>query len=135
MTGIFRSVPEASTLKTILAECWSSETSSLWTANVPSRGQCGVTALVFRDHFGGEILKTPVGRKWHFYNRIDGKRLDLTRDQFEQPITYLDLSSSRDEAMADCTAQQYRQLSRRFSARLSEAGLYHHQNRALDDPE
>ena len=41
-----------------------------------------VTSLVIQDVLGGDILKTrlPDGR-WHFYNRIDGKRSDFTDEQ------------------------------------------------------
>jgi hypothetical protein len=28
--------------------------------------------------FGGEILKTHMKKSWHFYNRIDGERVDFT---------------------------------------------------------
>ena len=34
--------------------------------------------LIF-DIFGGEILKTHYKNGWHFYNRINGKRIDFTR--------------------------------------------------------
>ncbi len=103
----------------ILEECWSAETSSRWSAATPSRGQCGVTALVLYDYFGGEILKTRVGGRWHFYNRVAGTRLDATAGQFSDPIVYADLASSREEALTDCTQEQYRALSRSLAAALS----------------
>lgn len=37
-----------------------------------------ISRLIF-DTFGGEILKTRYKNKWHFYNRIDGERIDFTR--------------------------------------------------------
>ena len=43
-----------------LRRSWSIETSSHWTHDNPASGQCGVTALVVHDKFGGEILKTDV---------------------------------------------------------------------------
>lgn len=103
----------------ILEECWSAETSSRWSAATPSRGQCSVTALVLNDHLGGDILKTRVGDSWHFYNRLGGLRLDATAAQFAEPVAYTDLPSNREEALADCTPEQYRTLSRGFSAALS----------------
>jgi len=36
-------------------------------------------SLLIHDIFGGEILKTHIRRRWHFYNRIDGERIDFTR--------------------------------------------------------
>jgi hypothetical protein len=38
------------------------------------------------DIFGGEILKTPHKRGWHFYNRIDGERIDLTGYENQKSI-------------------------------------------------
>jgi len=35
-------------------------------------------SLLIHDIFGGEILKTHKKKGWHFYNRIDGERIDLT---------------------------------------------------------
>lgn len=60
-----------------------------WHPGNPARGQCGVTALVLHDHFGGELLVAEVrhadGRRQgvHWSNRLpDGTDLDLTREQF-----------------------------------------------------
>jgi hypothetical protein len=103
----------------VLEICWSAATSTRWSAATPSRGQCGVTALVVHDHLGGEILKTRAGESWHFYNRRAGRRLDATAAQFDPPIVYLDLPSSREEALADCTADQYRALSDHVAAALA----------------
>ena len=111
----------ASWLRHLLLRCWSSQTSSLWSAESPSRGQCGVTALVLQDHFGGEILKTRVGTAWHFYNRLGGVGVDATADQFPEPIHYLDLPASREEAFADTNEAQYAELSRRFAACLERS--------------
>lgn len=102
----------------IFLRCWSSRTSSTWSAETPSRGQCAVTALVIHDHFGGEILKTPVGGQWHFYNRLAGCRLDLTADQFSAPIDYRDVSSSRAEAFMDAGRERYDELSRAYASCL-----------------
>ena len=105
-----------------LRESWSIRTSSLWSEDDPARGQCGVTALVVNDHLGGEILRTPIGRTWHFYNRVGNRTLDLTAEQFETPIVYLDVVSSRDEAFADTDEDQYRELALRFAEAIQRAG-------------
>lgn len=57
-----------------------------WTPDNPSRGQCGVTALVVQDLLGGELLLAEVhvaGERtgWHYWNRLDTD-IDLTREQF-----------------------------------------------------
>jgi hypothetical protein len=60
-----------------------------WSAAVPSRGQCGSTALTIHDLLGGELLIAEVIRSdgsrqgVHYWNLLpDGTELDLTRDQF-----------------------------------------------------
>lgn len=95
-----------------LAGCWSLRSSTLWTPDNPAAGHCGVTALVAHDLFGGDILKTPWGDIWHFYNVIDGRRYDFTDSQFPAPLDYQDVPSNRDEAFADTNAEQYGHLQK-----------------------
>ena len=97
----------------VLRRCWSVETSSLWLPENPARGQCNVTALVFYDRFGGEILKTPVEGDWHFYNRVAGTAYDLSAEQFSVPPPYLDIPSNRDEALAGTAPERYQALAAR----------------------
>jgi hypothetical protein len=104
---------------TALQSSWSLETSGQWLASKPARGQCNVTALLVNDKFGGDILKTPLPQGDHFYNRIKGERVDLTESQFDAPITYVDLHSTRAEALAGTTTQQYEALKRAFEPNLS----------------
>ncbi|WP_250124842.1 hypothetical protein [Chroococcidiopsis sp. CCMEE 29] len=101
-------------VKILLKQCWSIGSSSLWTEQNPACGQCSVTVIVIQDQFGGEILKTPVDGRWHFYNRVDGKIYDLTMDQFQSLPDYLDLPSSREEAFADTNQAQYAYLYKRL---------------------
>ena len=93
-----------------LSKAWSLDTSSKWSVERPSLGQCSVSALVLQDVFGGEVLKTRVEGSWHFYNRIDGQRFDLTAEQFETAISYDDLPASREDALLDTSHEQYRAL-------------------------
>ncbi|HCT81424.1 MAG TPA: hypothetical protein DGT23_33605 [Micromonosporaceae bacterium] len=59
-----------------------------WSADNPSRGQCGVTTLVLHDLLGGELLLgsvTLAGKQTgvHWWLRLaGGVELDLTREQF-----------------------------------------------------
>lgn len=101
-----------------LLQSWSLKTSGQWLASNPARGQCNVTALLINDLLGGEILKTPLPEGDHFYNRIDGKRIDLTDSQFEAPIDYLDIVSDRSEALAGTSASKYEALRVVFSERF-----------------
>lgn len=97
----------------ILRRCRSVETSSQWLPENPARGQCNVTALVFYDRFGGEILKTPVGDEWHFYNRVAGIVFDLTAEQFSALPAYMDIPSTRGEALAGTAPERYQALADR----------------------
>ncbi len=99
---------------------WSSESSTLWTAEKPAAGQCGVTALVANDELGAEILKTRYGSIWHFYNRLDGKRLDFTESQFSEPIGYDDIPSTREAALGDTNERQYAFLSNAVKHALAQ---------------
>jgi hypothetical protein len=112
-------------VKALLRQCWSRESSSLWTEQNPACGQCGVTAIVIQEQFGGEILKTPVDGRWHFYNRIDDKIHDLTIEQFQSLPDYLDCPSSREEAFADTNQAQYNYLSKQFGRSLRQIRLKH----------
>ena len=92
----------------------------------PSRGQCGVTALVLHDLFGGELLLAevwlPDGRLqgYHWWNRLPGRaEVDLTRDQFRpgetvQPPRVV----VRPAGPPRRCAAQYDLLRRRVLARL-----------------
>jgi len=95
-----------------LLKCWSRETSSKWTVENPSCGQCGVTALVINDLFGGRILRTRIDDQWHYYNWIDGQRFDFTRNQFRFEFDYQDIASNRDEAFTDTDEFQYQELKK-----------------------
>lgn len=97
-------------LKHVLMKVWSIESSSKWTPQNPAKGQCGVTALVVNDIFGGEILKTLTPEGWHFYNKINGQLYDLTESQFSEAIEYMDISSNREEAFSDTNERQYNYL-------------------------
>ncbi|HEY4786611.1 MAG TPA: hypothetical protein VIH57_11200 [Bacteroidales bacterium] len=93
-----------------LIKCWSSKTSSKWTIDNPYKGQCGVTAIVINDLFGGQILKTLIDNQWHYYNWINGQRHDYTSKQFDYELDYQDTPSSWDEAYSDTNELQYKEL-------------------------
>ncbi|MFE9079198.1 hypothetical protein COE20_01200 [Bacillus cereus] len=101
-----------------LIKSWSIETSSKWTLENPANGQCGVTALVIQDIYGGKIKKTKVGEEWHFYNSIDGGRFDFTESQFNENLNYLDVESNQEEAFADTNEKQYSILKEKIMKEL-----------------
>ncbi|MGG3641570.1 YunG family protein [Bacillus gobiensis] len=106
-------------IRNILCKAWSIESSSKWSKDNPAKGQCGVTALVINDLFGGDILKTKTDGGWHFYNLINGERCDYTESQFTKPVQYLDAVSSRQEAFADTNENQYMYLKQKVNLLLS----------------
>jgi hypothetical protein len=59
-----------------------------------------------------------VNGAWHFYNRVDGKRIDFTMSQFDSPISYDDVPSNRSEALSDCTREQYELLRDRVAGNM-----------------
>ena len=96
-----------------LSKSWSIESSTKWSKDNPSAGQCGVTALVVNDLLGGEIKKTKLPDGWHFYNFIKNKRYDFTVSQFKKEILYMDVPSNRAEAYADTNENQYGYLKQK----------------------
>lgn len=60
-----------------------------WSADVPSTGQCAVTALLVNDYFGGEIYTgfTQKGER-HFWNIVQGHKVDLTRAQLPDDVEF-----------------------------------------------
>lgn len=109
-------------LVTFFEKAWSNASSSRWTAENPAAGQCGPTALVIQDLFGGELCYTPVKSGPHFYNRIGGIRWDYTGEQFVHALKYEDIPCSRDFVFTDCTPEQYTALKVRLESLLHEAG-------------
>ncbi|MFS0561022.1 hypothetical protein AB1K91_09815 [Terribacillus sp. 179-K 1B1 HS] len=110
-------------IESILFHAWSIKTSSKWTHSNPAKGQCSVTALVIQDLFDGEIVKTAAPEGWHFYNIIEGERLDFTASQFKEALLYEDLPSSRKEALTDTSAKQYEELRMRVLLSLDSSIL------------
>ena len=107
-------------LAALLPQAWSGASSSQWRPENPAAGQCSVTALLVQELLGGEILKTRVGAAWHFYNRLDGVRHDLTDSQFAAPIRYDDVATDRTDTMTDTSPRQYAALHARALALLTE---------------
>ncbi len=91
-------------VRAALRKSWSSQTAVQWTAENPASGQCNVTAAVIFDMFGGEILRTKLPGVWHYYNRIDGVRIDLTDSQFSAPGALFDAPELYDDEVSDKAA-------------------------------
>ena len=63
-------------------------------------GQDSLISLLIHDIFGGEILKTHKRKNWHFYNRVEGERVDFTGSEavkFDREAIFEDIPSTPDE--------------------------------------
>jgi hypothetical protein len=70
------------------------------TPDDPVVNQDSLISLLIHDIFGGEILKTKGKEGWHFYNRIDGNRIDFTLSdklKHAEPDRFQDIPASPDE--------------------------------------
>ncbi|OIO25605.1 hypothetical protein COX85_03240 [Candidatus Micrarchaeota archaeon CG_4_10_14_0_2_um_filter_55_9] len=112
-------------LRKALEESWSCETAfkpKKWDSKRPSSGQCGVTALLVNDFFGGSILKAEAevgGEKIsHFYNELDGLSVDLTADQFPFGTRLTLLGYRSREELLECNAERYSLLKSRVESRI-----------------
>lgn len=108
---------DESVIRAALREAWSLETAVQWTRENPALGQCNVTAAVIFDLFGGDILRTELPGVWHYYNRIDGSRVDFTDSQFsspgalfDAPARYEDEPTTRSAAMTGIPEREYEAL-------------------------
>ena len=56
---------------------------SEWTPDNPTLGQCSITAFLVQDIFGGQVYGVPLkDGGFHCFNVVDGRRFDLTSQQF-----------------------------------------------------
>lgn len=97
-----------------------------WDADIHSRGRRNhhpgygkdrITALLMYDIFGGEILRTFKKNGWHFYNRIEGIRIDFTnviKTKFSDDNNPDEITSSVEETYQTFEEEEYLSLSNRF---------------------
>ena len=117
-----------SRLKKAIEKSWNRDTCHykfLWdeTELPPSAGHCRVVSLIVQDYYGGDIMHTHVkgNPKWdHYYNRIKGRIIDLTHDQFPARTKFVKPEKvSREEALASKRTQKgYELLKRRVKRQL-----------------
>jgi hypothetical protein len=87
-------------------------------------GQDSLISLLIHDIFGGEILKTHKKNGWHFYNRIDGLRIDFTRSEIGKPRKenrFQDIPSTPDETYSYFEQVEYSAFLLRFVRAFEEA--------------
>lgn len=107
----------------VLEKCWSKETAypsdqADWVPNDPSYGQCAITATLVHDMFGGTIHKIKVaGGGTHYFNKINGQYIDLTREQFDLYDIAVKYEPNQEVPREYCgrnknTLERYKQLQR-----------------------
>ncbi len=108
------------------ATCYA-ELRNEWSKSNPTLGHCAIVSMLVNDLFGGDIAKIKTNRGNHYFNLIDGKILDVTKEQFEKldiPIDYKEIIMvSRDylESNPD-TMKRYKLLKRRYEV-LNRGGI------------
>ncbi|MEV6490387.1 hypothetical protein AB0M20_17430 [Actinoplanes sp. NPDC051633] len=117
-------------LRPVFLAAWGSDTCDPadlpWRPDNPSRGQCGVTALIVQELLGGDLVLGEVfvgGDKvgHHYWNRLpDGRDLDLTADQFrpDEVVTGGEVQQRPPDAPRRCR-EQYELLRRRVLAQTT----------------
>ena len=128
--------PSLSELEAALREAWCRWTADpadhyRWTPDCPASGQCGSTALIVHDAFGGELMMAEVrgadggDRGVHYFNRLpDGSELDLTREQFreaEQLVDVVTVPTPADRTRGRLPGQ-YHLLAARVARELAAPG-------------
>lgn len=89
----------------------------------PADNQSSAISRLIYDIWGGEILKTHNKRGWHFYNRINGKRYDLTKSETGKSSDdnyFEDIPSSTDEIYHYFEQEQYSPFYMRFIMEFEE---------------
>jgi len=118
-------------LHDVLRLSWSKETAypfcqAEWVLNDPTYGQCAITAMLVYDMFGGTIHKVKVrGGGTHYFNKIDGHYIDLTREQFDLYNLPLDYEPNQVVDREFCgknadTAKRYKLLIENVSKTLEK---------------
>ena len=89
----------------------------------PLNGQDTIISLLIHDVFGGEILKTHLNKGWHFYNRIDGERVDFSKSEKTKSIakkSFDDLHAEPEETTNYFDKEDYSDFLMRFINEFEE---------------
>ena len=119
-------------LYNILRKSWCKESAypscqADWNESDPSYGQCAITAMLVYDMFGGSIhrILTEDGGT-HYFNRINGHYIDLTKEQFDLYDIPLEYEPNDTMSREYCgknanTKARYDLLIKRVLASLNQA--------------
>lgn len=100
------------------------------TPDYPAGSEDGIISLLIHNIFGGEILKTHKKKGWHFYNRIDGERIDFAGSEKNKSSLvnrFEDIPSNPDETYNYFEKEDYLDFFIRFLRAFEEiVGLERH---------
>lgn len=100
------------------------------TLKIPAIDQDSLISHLVHDVFGGEILKTHRKRGWHFYNRVDGLRIDFSKSEIGNPSKekkFEDIPATPEETSACFEKEQYSFFLMNFVRSFEEiVGLNNH---------
>jgi hypothetical protein len=111
-------------VKKALKRTWGLDNNPRLIPDNPAVNQGSVISQLIYDIFGGEILKTHNKKGWHFYNRINGERIDFTKSKISKSSRdnfFEDLPSNTDEIHNYFEQEQYSTFLIRFIRELEEA--------------
>jgi hypothetical protein len=94
------------------------------TNEVPKSDEDSLISMLIHDIFGGEILKTKRSRGWHFYNRVDGLRIDLTRSEMDKSDNekhFEDIPAVPEETYCYFEQEEYESFMLKFIRAFEEA--------------
>ena len=107
-----------------LKRCLTTDSNRRLISGNQTDGQDSLISLMIHDVFGGEILKTHKKKNWHFYNRIDGERVDFTRSKMGKSIKssgFEDIPSTPDETYDYFDQVDYTTFFTKFVSAFEEA--------------
>jgi len=111
-------------VKRALKRTWGLDNNPRLIANNPAVNQSSVISQMIYDIFGGEILKTRKKKGWHFYNRINGERVDFLKSEMRKSSesnSFEDLPCTPDETNIYFSQEDYSNFFTRFIRAFEEA--------------
>lgn len=100
-----------------LNQTWSLEDHVRFVSDKISDGPSSIISRLIYDIYGGEILKTHFRKGWHFYNRIDGERIDFSLAESagtSSAVSFEDIPATPEEIHNYYQEEDYSNLFFRF---------------------
>jgi hypothetical protein len=122
-------------IQTALNRAWRFDKSPELTPDKTAIHKSSVISQLIFDIFGGEILKTHKRKGWHFYNRINGERIDFAKSERKTSAPdnlFEDIPANINEIHNFFEQEQYLPFYMRFIREFEETiGLDYRKSHAL----